>query len=95
MKRIYIIFPTILFLGLAIRCGEKEHKVSQPAEADGLAINRNMFGHYVKRGLTKTSEGLAPGYVMFYPTNSASTYLINREGEVVHEWKGNYATGSA
>ena len=27
---------------------------------------------------------------MFAVPNSASVYLINRKGEVVHEWKGNY-----
>ncbi|HEX9827544.1 MAG TPA: aryl-sulfate sulfotransferase [Flavobacteriaceae bacterium] len=53
--------------------------------------DRNMFGLYIPRGLTITSDNLADGYVMFVPTNSASVYLINRKGEVVHEWKGNYA----
>jgi hypothetical protein len=28
---------------------------------------------------------------MFAVPNSASVYLINRKGEVVHEWKGNYS----
>ncbi len=51
---------------------------------------RNMFGHYIPRGLSITSEGLMPGYVMFNVPNSASIFLINRKGEVVHEWKGNY-----
>ncbi len=52
--------------------------------------DRNMFGHGIPRGLTITSEGLIEGYVMFGVPNSASFYLINRKGEVVHEWKGNY-----
>ena len=49
-----------------------------------------MFGHHIPRGLTKTSNNLTEGYVMFAVRNSASSYLINRKGEVVHEWKGNY-----
>jgi hypothetical protein len=32
--------------------------------------------------------------VLFRPANSASTYLVNREGKVVHEWKGNYEVNS-
>jgi hypothetical protein len=52
--------------------------------------DRNMFGLHIKRGLTVTSDGLADGYVLFAVPNSASFYLINRKGEVVHEWKGNY-----
>jgi hypothetical protein len=56
--------------------------------------DRNMFGLHIPRGLTKTSDNLAEGYVMFVPTNSASIYLINRKGEVVHEWKGIYGVNS-
>src|SRR5688572_9499672 len=55
-----------------------------------VAKDRNMFGHGIPRGLTITSEGLTDGYVMFGVPNSSSVYLINRKGEVVHEWKGNY-----
>jgi len=61
---------------------------------DSKKKDRNMFGHYVPRGLTKTTEGLEPGYVLFSPPNSVSAYLINRKGEVVHEWKGIYPLGS-
>lgn len=66
----------------------------QTISAQPQGPDRNMFGLYIPRGLTKTSENLADGYVMFTPTNSASVYLINRKGEVVHEWKGNYAINS-
>ncbi len=52
--------------------------------------DRNMFGHGIPRGVTITSNGLTEGYIMFAVPNSASVYLINRKGEVVHEWKGNY-----
>jgi hypothetical protein len=54
--------------------------------------DRNMFGHGIPRGLTINSDGLADGYVMFAVPNSASVYLINRKGEVVHDWKGNYGS---
>ncbi|MEO5999419.1 MAG: aryl-sulfate sulfotransferase [Chitinophagaceae bacterium] len=52
--------------------------------------DRNMFGLRIPRGITISSDGLAEGYVMFVVPNSASVYLINRKGQVVHEWKGNY-----
>jgi hypothetical protein len=52
---------------------------------------RNMFGQGIPRGVTITSDSLADGYIMFAVPNSASIYLINRKGEVVHEWKGNFA----
>jgi hypothetical protein len=52
--------------------------------------DRNMFGHGLPRGLTINSDGVAEGYVMFAVPNSPFVYLINRKGEVVHQWKGNY-----
>jgi hypothetical protein len=57
--------------------------------------DRNMFGLYIPRGLTKTSDNLADGYIMFSPTNSADVYLMNRKGEIVHVWKSNYGISSA
>ena len=51
-----------------------------------------MFGKYEIRGLTKTTDGLIDGYVMYAVPNSSFIYLVNRKGEVVHQWKGNYAT---
>ena len=54
-----------------------------------------MFGQGIPRGLTITTDGLAEGYVLFAVPNSALVYLINRKGEVVHEWKGNYGVLNA
>ena len=54
-----------------------------------------MFGHRIPRGLTITSEGLTDGYAMFNVQNSPLIYLVNREGEVVHQWKGNYGVMAA
>jgi len=52
--------------------------------------DRNMFGLGIPRGLMLNTDGLADGYILFSPPNSGSVYLVNRKGEVVHEWKGNY-----
>ncbi len=54
--------------------------------------DRNMFGQGIPRGLTKSSDGITDGYIMFSVPNSSSVYLINRKGQVVHEWKGNYGS---
>ncbi len=78
---------SIIFTSLTVRCQviNKDTLLLQAKLAD-----RNMFGHGIQRGLMKTSEGLLDGYILFAKTNSASVYLINRKGELVHEWKGNY-----
>ncbi len=57
--------------------------------------DRNMFGWHLPRGIKLNSEGLADGYVMYAVPNSPFIVLINRKGEVVHQWKGNYEVFNA
>ncbi|MCB0686976.1 MAG: hypothetical protein KDC53_10635, partial [Saprospiraceae bacterium] len=52
--------------------------------------DRNMGGLGMPRGLIKREEGLTEAYILYEEPNSSKTYLVNRKGEVVHEWKGNY-----
>jgi len=70
---------------------EKEAvKEEEPGEKD-----RNMFGLYIPRGLTTTSEDLLDGYLMHAVPNSPFVQLVNRSGEVVHRWKSNYGVMGA
>ncbi len=48
-----------------------------------------------KTGLISNEEGAYAGYTLFTPLQSTSTYLIDMEGEVVHEWKSEYTPGHA
>lgn len=77
----------ILFTFLLFSCEQDNTTLVTESED---RPDRNMFGLYIPRGLTLNSDKAEEGYVMFCVPNSASTYLINRKGEVVHEWKGNY-----
>ncbi|GEO10096.1 aryl-sulfate sulfotransferase [Segetibacter aerophilus] len=54
--------------------------------------DRNMFGLGIKRGLISNTDEATNGYILFPVTNSALVYLLNRKGEVVHEWKSNYGS---
>lgn len=85
MKKLQILATAFIVSCLLFNCGHDNTDDSKSAKKD-----RNKFGHYIPRGLTKTSEGLTSGYLMYAVANSASTYLVNRKGEVIHEWKGNY-----
>ena len=85
MKKILLYASAMIFLVLLFNCGDKPTTDETADKKD-----RNIYGQYIPRGLTKTTKGVSPGYIMFPVTNSSSTYLINRKGEVVHEWKGNY-----
>jgi len=94
MRKSLAILLFLIGSGLVLQCGTTEGKQDDMAEGDALSTNKDEFGKYIRRGLIKTFDSLTPGYVMFSATNSASVYLINRKGEVVHEWKGNYETHS-
>jgi Arylsulfotransferase (ASST) len=98
MKKFQQYFIALFLVSLFFNCNQQkltETNSTKTVEAKTPKKDRNMFGHYIPRGLTKTSESLASGYIMFSPANSALVYLLNREGKVVHQWKGNYGIGSA
>lgn len=89
-----LLLSASLLLIVSASC-EVEKAKSETAETNAAidtatAKDRNMFGHRITRGLTIHRKGVSDGYVMFAVPNSASIYLVNRAGEVVHEWKGNY-----
>jgi len=86
MNKIQLLASLLIFSCLLFSCTEEKKEESTTSK-----INRNMFGHHIQRGVTKTSENLADGYIMFTVPNSALAYLVNRKGEVVHQWKGNYS----
>lgn len=91
MKYLHFILILSINLGFLSGC---DNNAAAPKELSEKK-DQNMFGHYIPRGLTIKKEELIPGYVMFWVPNSASTYLINRDGVVVHEWKGIYGSMAA
>lgn len=94
MKKQYQLVFALLIIGLLFNCSDQKPDEEDASKTEAQKKDRNMFGLYIPRGLTKTSDNLTPGYVMFRPSNSASTYLVDREGKVVHEWKSNYGVNS-
>jgi hypothetical protein len=40
------------------------------------------------RGLRKAEPGASPGYVLFAPIRSRTTFLVDGRGETVHTWEG-------
>jgi hypothetical protein len=45
-------------------------------------------------GLLVNTEGVAPGYVLYSPLSSGTTYLLDTEGRAVHTWEADYAPHS-
>src|SRR4051812_586987 len=87
MKRTSLLIVLCLNISLFTFCQANKDSV---AKKPMPPPDRNMFGLYSPRGLKINSDGLEPGYVLFAVPNSSLFYLINRKGEVVHQWKGNY-----
>ncbi len=46
------------------------------------------------RGIRINAAGVLPGYVLFTPLISDTTYLIDRAGQVVHTWQTDFAPAS-
>src|SRR4051812_46699153 len=90
MKKAPLLLALLILISIASFCQVKVNLNDTSANKTPNPKDRNMFGLRIPRGLTKTSDGLTEGYVLFAVPNSASFYLVNRKGEVVHEWKGNY-----
>ncbi len=74
--------------------GKKINKDSTDKKPPAVK-SRDMFGLYLTRGLKMNGDGLADGYIMFAVPNSPYVYLINRRGDVVHQWRGNYGVLNA
>ena len=51
---------------------------------------RSVTGYYSKRGLIASSSSASEGLILFSPSASTSTYLMNKKGEIVHIWKGTF-----
>ena len=49
----------------------------------------------VDAGLKRNEEGAFQGYTFFAPIRSKTSYLINMNGEVVHEWPSEHPPGNA
>jgi hypothetical protein len=47
------------------------------------------------RGLVRHDRDVAPGYTLFSPFSSKSTFLIDADGKVVHQWESRYNPGLA
>lgn len=90
MKRSLLLCSFVCLMILGFSCHDRGTTAQQDVTKD-----RDMFGFKYKRSLIKNSEGLSPGYILFAETNSPFIDLINRKGEVVHQWKSNYGVFNA
>jgi len=90
MKIRFIVLLTIL-LGFTFSCKTDN---SKQEETPTIEIRqwkpedtRSLNGLTTQRGLIVNNEKSTPGYILFEPTASTFTYLMDKDGNIVHEWK--------
>jgi hypothetical protein len=66
-------------------CNNLKKEESQEKKPDP-----NIGGLGMPRGLISRTNGATPGYVVFSPLQSDTTYLVDMDGKVVHTWKSEY-----
>ena len=77
----------VLCFVLAIACGGNAPETEESVE-DVTASSESAER---PSGVIVNEPGATPGYVLFTPLLSDTTYLVDNEGLVVHTWKSPYA----
>jgi hypothetical protein len=71
----------------------------EPASAQGRGLGpgggRGGPAANEPRGVRVKTDEATPGYLLFAPLNSDTTYLIDNDGAVVRTWKSDLAPGAA
>jgi hypothetical protein len=108
MRTIVSLALTVNLIVLLIGCtpaevpdAEEPQKMSEiPAESGAPATAEpepdmiESAGIDERRGVRVNEPDTLDGYILFTPMLSAVTYLINRDGQVVHTWTSEYAPGN-
>ena len=86
-KHLYILSITLLVLSGCKNVEKDSSSVSEiPVKEWTKEDMRDIPGLSMKRGLVSNTDEATPGYILFNPTMGTSAYLMNLEGEIVHEW---------
>ena len=66
--------------------------VLTPALA-GAGIDDDAADARGREGVTLRRDGTSPGYTLIAPSESTTTYLVDLDGKVVHEWEAKATPG--
>ncbi|HEX6311129.1 MAG TPA: aryl-sulfate sulfotransferase [Acidimicrobiia bacterium] len=61
--------------------------------ATAAAGGSGAGGAGAETGVTLVADGAYEGYTLIAPSESATTYLVDLDGEVVHEWDADFTPG--
>jgi hypothetical protein len=85
MKKISFGLILILTAASFLACN-----TSKKEEAQNKKPDPNIGGLGMPRGLISKTDQATPGYVVFSPLLSDTTYLVDMDGKVVHTWGSEY-----
>ena len=64
----------------------------KPVKEWSMDDTRDLAGLTAKRGISLNSDKASDGFILFSPSDNSSHYLMTRDGQIVHEWKGDMET---
>jgi hypothetical protein len=88
-NQLFFLFLFVCFIPF-FQCKQATENTSEPAVSREFSPDRmrDIPGLSAKRGLISKTNDATPGFILFHPSAGTSTYLMDLDGKIVHEWKG-------
>jgi hypothetical protein len=89
-KSIFLIVTGLLLICFSCKNETTKEKTLKKVEVRQWKPEdlRAIAGNRAKRGLISKSDAATPGYVLFSPYTGTKTFLMDKDGRVVHQWVG-------
>ncbi|WP_019668351.1 aryl-sulfate sulfotransferase [Eudoraea adriatica] len=90
MKLTNLLFACALLLTFSCKQEKPKQQVAEEIEIRQWNPEdlRAIAGNRLERGLIKKTDQATPGYTLFSPYTGTVSYLIDKDGNIVHSWKG-------
>jgi len=87
-KNICLVFTALLFISYSCKTETSKKEVSENKEIRQWKPEdtRSLTGLFDKRGLINDSEYDTQGYVLYEPSLGTFSYLMDKQGDIVHQW---------
>ncbi|MGM5469432.1 aryl-sulfate sulfotransferase [Flavobacteriaceae bacterium LMO-SS05] len=88
--RFILLFSMLLGFTYSCKTDDSKKDVSEAIEVRQWKPEdlRAIAGNRAKRGLISKSKMATQGYVLFSPYTGTKTFLMDKDGMIVHEWDG-------
>jgi hypothetical protein len=93
--KIKFLFPLLLLLIFACKSDPQqstEETVKVEIQEWKPEDTRSITGIQAERGLILNTDSATPGFILFSPAFSTSSFLMNLDGQIVHAWNGELST---